>query len=371
MRIGVVCHNYLPHIGGVEIVASELAQRLAVAHEVIVVSTGWDGRAGVSREGDVTVHRLHAVHATEKAGVPYPVPVGPGISRAFAALKTCDVIHVHGCLYATTMLAVAALQRRTPLVITEHVGFVRYQSAVVNTVERLAWAVIGDRVVRRSARLIALNSVVRDWLSARFDLPVTVIPNGVDSDTFRPQSSERRTVARDHLGLPQGDVLGLFVGRAAQKKNLDAVLNMKASGYRLVLCGALRDSVPPGVLDLGIVRHADMPTVFAACDFMIHAATGEGFPLAVQEAMASALPVVLLWDQGYAAAVDRDAVVAVNSLDELSAAVARLAADRASRQELGERARAFVVNTWSWDLAVRRYLEIFHSSVDALRASTT
>jgi glycosyltransferase involved in cell wall biosynthesis len=114
-----------------------------------------------------------------------------------------------------------------------------------------------------------------------------------------------------------------------------------------------------------------MPTVFAACDFMIHAATGEGFPLAVQEAMASGLPVVLRWDSGYAAAVDRGAVVAVESLDELSTAAARLASDPAGRSALGARARAFVLTTWSWDLAVRRHLEIFHSSVDDLRASTT
>ena len=364
MRIGIVCHNYSPHIGGVEIVARQLAYRFARQHEVVVVSTAWEQSSGISEEEGVTVYRLPALHATESAGVPYPLPFGPFVVQAFNALRSCDVLHAHGSLYVTTLMAQLASRRGLPLVVTEHVGFVRYSSPAINMIEHAAWNLIGDRVVRRSAGVTACNPKVRDWLTARLQRTVRFIPNGVDSETFRPRSQGERIAARLSLGLPQDEVIGLFVGRDVQKKNLQAVEAMAVSGFRLVMCGAVRTQIAPGVIDLGVVRHGQMADVFAASDFMIHAATGEGFPLAVQEAMACGLPVALLWDAGYAGIVDRDAVVAANSIGELSSAVALLAVDSATRAAVSVRARAFALRSWSWDAAVAQYLALFQSCVE-------
>ena len=47
-------------------------------------------------------------------------------------------------------------------------------------------------------------------------------------------------------------------------------------------------------------------------DALVHAASGEGFPLAVQEAIAAGLPTVLAWDQGYDRILGRDVVLLVN-----------------------------------------------------------
>ena len=102
-----------------------------------------------------------------------------------------------------------------------------------------------------------------------------------------------------------------------------------------------------------------MPDVFAAADFLLHAATGEGFPVTVQEAMASGLPVALLWDSGYVGSVDRDALVAVDSLEDLGQAAARLAVAPELRAELGHRAREFALRNWNWDSTVERYLDLF------------
>jgi D-inositol-3-phosphate glycosyltransferase len=110
------------------------------------------------------------------------------------------------------------------------------------------------------------------------------------------------------------------------------------------------------------VPHAAMADVFAAADFLIHAATAEGFPVSVQEAMASGLPVAVLWDSGYAGSVDRDALLAVDSLKELGRAAARLAATPELREELGRRAREFAVQAWKWDTTVERYLDLFQSA---------
>ena len=364
MRIGVVTHNYPPHLGGLEAVAHALTCGLARQHEVTVVSTAWQGRHGVSTEDGATVHRLPAWHGAERHGVPYALPLGPGVLRAHAALRSCDVLHAHGSLYVTTLLALVARRRRVPLVITEHVGFVDYPSSAVNVVQRLAWAMIGGPLVRRAAVVIACNSRVRDWLAERFgDHKVAFIPNGVDGSKFHPVSAADQRMARTRLGLPPEGVVALFVGRAAQKKNLDAVLRFPTKGYRLVVCGAER-SLPTEVLNLGVLPHGAMPEAFAAADFLLHAATGEGFPVAIQEAMATGLPVVLLWDSGYAGSVDRDDVVAADTLADLASAAVEVAADSELRRRLGSASREYAIRNWSWESAVQRHHDLFRTAIE-------
>jgi len=363
MRIGIATHNYPPHLGGLETIAQELARGFALRHEVVVVSTSWHGRSGVAVEDGATIHRLPSWHGAETRGVPYAMPVGPGALQAAAALRSCDVLHAHGCLYSTTMLAFLARRPQVPVFVTEHVGFVSYSSQLLNTVQRMAWASIGDAVVGRSAKVIAYNSRVRDWLAARFgERAVAFITNGVDTTRFHPSTPTERGAARERLGLPAGDVLALFVGRAAQKKNLDAVLRYAATEYRLVVCGAAR-TLPGSVINLGAVPHATMSDVFAAADFLLHPAIGEGFPVAIQEAMASGLPVAVLWDSGYSGSVDRDAVMAADSLDDLGRAAITLAASHEAREAFGRRAREFAVRHWSWDATVNRYLDLFQAAM--------
>jgi len=105
MRIAILCHNYVPHPGGLEVMVHNLAHGLARHHDVVLVSSGWDGEHGESMDGSVTIHRVPALHLTERFGVPYPVPLGPGLPSALQAVASADVLHAHGALYASSVLA--------------------------------------------------------------------------------------------------------------------------------------------------------------------------------------------------------------------------------------------------------------------------
>jgi glycosyltransferase involved in cell wall biosynthesis len=365
MKIGVVTHNYPPHIGGLETIVQELSRGFARRHhDVSVVTTAWKTRSSVALEERVDVHRLQAWHGTERRGVPFAVPVARGLPAAMRVLRSCDVLHAHGCLYATTWLAILVRRSGVPLFVTEHVGFVPYASTVVDGLQRLAWQGPGKAIVDRSSGLIAYNTRVRQWLEARFESSrVFFIPNGVDTCRYRPQEEPAKLAARTRLHLPPDDILGLFVGRDAPKKNLDAVLRFPRHSYTLVTCGADRRGLPASVIDLRSVAPESMRDVYAAADFLIHAAVGEGFPVAVQEAMAAGLPVALLWDRGYQDVVSADVVMAVDSLDALGQAAVTLAGDAAARRQLASSARQYAERHWSWDTTVDRYLELFSTAI--------
>jgi glycosyltransferase involved in cell wall biosynthesis len=107
-----------------------------------------------------------------------------------------------------------------------------------------------------------------------------------------------------------------------------------------------------------------MADLFACADVMLHPASGEGFPLAVQEAIASGLPVVLLWDEGYARWMPRTLVEACDAPGEVPLRMEQLARDPARRRALGDAGRAWAESQWSWDATVRTYERIYDDVAD-------
>lgn len=310
------------------------------------------------------VHRLPTLHAAERAGVPYPLPTGAGIRRAMDAVSDADVVHAHGALYAQTLMARrAARAAKAPLVLTEHVGFVDYPQRALNGIQSLAWRTIGDTTLARSDALVALSSRVHGWLETRAGRDVHFIGNGVDCEMFRPRRAAERAELRRSLGLPEDETLVLFVGRESAKKNLDVALAMPREGYTLVTCGAERRLRGERLIDLGVRQHDQMPGLFGCVDLMVHPATGEGFPLAVQESMASGVPVVLLWDAGYSRLVSRDVVVACDAPSDIAAGVSALARDGALRARLGAAARSWAEREWSWEANVAGYERVYREAI--------
>ena len=364
MHVAVFCHNYPPHPGGLEVAAQTVAAGLARRHRVTLVTTAWEGRRGASTEDGLRVHRLPAWHGSEPWGVPYPVPLGRGLRSARREAGGAQLFHAHGALYLTAVLAAReARRRRRPLVLTEHVGWVPYPSRLLAAVQRLAWATLGRYVLARAAVATTYNHRVAGWLAGcRPGLPVRYVGNGVDAQSFRPRPPAERAEMRCRLGLPPAECLVLFVGRETVKKNLEMVLSIPRRDFRLVVCGATR-KLPPDVLNLGLVPYSSMPDLYAATDAMIHASVGEGFPLAIQEAMASGLPLVLLWEPGYEGWLAPETVAACLRIEDLGPRLQSLVASPAARREFGERARHWAVERWSWEGTVAAYEDLFLSLV--------
>jgi hypothetical protein len=57
MRIAMLAHEYVPHVGGVETMVLNLAERLAHRHDVVLVTSAAAGCAASSAAQALTVHR--------------------------------------------------------------------------------------------------------------------------------------------------------------------------------------------------------------------------------------------------------------------------------------------------------------------------
>ncbi len=363
MRIVFLSHYAMPHLGGIETaidgVASELARR---GHSVVHVASTAGAASSADANGAYRVVRVPAVNVLERRlGVPYPI-FGVALLRALRReLSQADVVHAHGFLYMTSVaglrLACSASSSRRPVrVLTEHVGHVPYESKLLDGLESVAIGTIGRACLRTAESIVAYNDRVESELhrlvpGRRLDY----LPNGVDTERFRPPSEDERIALRRDLGWNDDEPRVLFVGRPVPKKGIDLALaaaEIANGSFELVVVGPgkLQASRRANVRMLGPQPRERLELLYRAADVMLLPSRSEGFPMTVQEAMASGLPVVLCDDPGYRRHLDGAAegvrVTAPNA-GAVVEALASLLKPELARQAAGRDAEAHAKRKFS------------------------
>jgi glycosyltransferase involved in cell wall biosynthesis len=143
-------------------------------------------------------------------------------------------------------------------------------------------------------------------LGVREDLPVEVLPMGVDFSLFSPRSRNASLRERYHVTGP----LLLFVGRLTASKGLQYLLQAMPAvlerhpGAGLVVVGGgdCGDALVDMARSLGLlgrsvhfagpVRKDELPRWYAGADCLVMPSVSEGFGLVAAEAMACGTPVV-------------------------------------------------------------------------------
>jgi glycosyltransferase involved in cell wall biosynthesis len=210
------------------------------------------------------------------------------------------------------------------------------------------------------------------------------IPNGFDTERFRPDPASRVSV-RSELGLPPETRLIGYVARYDPQKDHDTFL---AAARKLaatdpdthfVLCGS---EITPHNTDLvaAIRRHGiadrchllgmreDMPRITASLDLATTAsAYGEAFPLVIGEAMACGVPCVVT-EVGDSPLIvgETGAAIPPRDPDALSDGWRRLLSLSAeARKVMGERARTRIIEDFSLRQTTRAYEDLYMSVVSA------
>jgi glycosyltransferase involved in cell wall biosynthesis len=230
---------------------------------------------------------------------------------------------------------------------------------------KLAWSVHGAvpdfacyparlrRAVRLGAQLspfvdgilyngsVALDEHQRIGFRSRL---TQLFSNGIDLAKFRSEPGLRQ-MTRQALGLPEDAVAVIAVGRDDPMKNwagmLAAAEAAAAQKVWLVAVGDGTERLPAGSRRTLLGRREDMPALYAAGDmFMLASHFGEGTSVALTEAMACGLPVIVtdVGDNG-AIAAGAGAVVPPRDAGALARALAELAADPAMRARAGSAAQ--------------------------------
>jgi D-inositol-3-phosphate glycosyltransferase len=338
LRVLLVSANFRPSVGGIERYVEILGRGLAErGHDVTVLTATRGDEAVVDGLRIVRVPASGVLHS--RLNVPYPLPEPFSLTRELRRLVAwADIVNPNDALYGTTLAALAiARTTRTPSVLTQHVAFVPQQHRLLDMAQQAAIQTIG-RCARLAKTVVTYNPAVAEWVERTWGVhDVRVVAPGVPE---APQV-DRAGVRRD-FGLPPDRFVALFVGRDVPKKGLDVFLAAHDPAYELV---AVTDrapwAAPKGASILPFVQPERFRELLSAVDAFVLPSEGEGFPLALQEALVTGVPCVVTRGVGYDHYVDDDEVAFVRrDAEQIRDALRRLVADSAYRVALAERARS-------------------------------
>jgi len=186
-----------------------------------------------------------------------------------------------------------------------------------------------------------------------------------------------RKAFRADLGIAEGNLVVLHVGRFAEQKNHAGLLRVFAVVLEhvpsavlvLVGDGPLRAAIERQVSQMGLgaaVRFVgvrdDVPSIMACADVFLFPSRFEGFGLAAVEANAAALPVVGTDIPGLREAVQSGETALLHAVDDIQGmgqSVVRLAKDACLREAMGTRARERAQAYFSVTLSCEELLHVY------------
>jgi glycosyltransferase involved in cell wall biosynthesis len=381
LRILITSNYASPHIGGMELVVDQQRRSLAErGHEVTLVTTAHD-RASRGRRSiqGTTVIRIAAVNTLDRRfELPYPILSPTALWHLRRLAATHDVVHVHDSSYPICQaVLLAARWSRRPVFVTQHVGTVAHPHKVVLLAQRAINKAVQKAFYKNVRKFVVYNSEVEKFLleSGVESTRILQTFNGIDTEYFFPATPEERKYQKRKLGLNPDLPVVIFVGRLVPKKGFDLVAGAARDDVQVLIVGPGRQPAAlageVGVHFFGPASREQVRDLYRAADIFALPSDGEVFTLAMQEAMASGLPVVTTNEPAYAAAgLDPDGVCLVDRASgPVAEAIRAVAGDPGRRARMAAYSRRLVEERFSWDANYPAEYAIYQD-VEAALAST-
>lgn len=369
MRIAMIGHKrYGSREGGVEVVVTELARRMAaIGHEVTCYDrSGADvmtGDAADCHERVVDGVRVVPVKTIDKKGL-------AALSSSYFATLTAikdrpDVIHYH------------AEGPCVPLPLAKRAGIRTVATIHGLDWQRAKWGKLASTYIKMGERaaatkadgLVVLSKSARSYFEGTYGRIATFIPNGIETRLPMPVNK-----IKEKWGLDEGSYL-LYLGRLVPEKRPELLIQAFKkldTDKRLVIAGggsdtsefeaSLRNAAQgdPRILFTGFVNGEPLEELYSNCYAYVLPSDVEGMPMSLLEAMAygrycvtSDIPECTDVLAGNGVTFEK------GNAESLQSALQDVLADSDRASALGASARAHVEKTYNWDSVVERTLNLY------------
>lgn len=369
MRIAMIGHKrYGSREGGVEVVVTELARRMAaLGHEVTCYDrSGSDvmtGDAADRRERVVDGVRVVPVKTIDKKGL---AALSSSYFATLAAIKDGpDVIHYH------------AEGPCVPLPLAKRAGIRTVATIHGLDWQRAKWGKLASTYIKMGERaaatkadgLIVLSKSAQSYFEDAYGRSATFIPNGIGQKRQMPAN-----LIKQKWGLDNGSYL-LYLGRLVPEKRPELLIEAFKgldTDKKLVIAGGGSDTSEyeaslrvaaqgdPRILFTGFVNGEPLEELYSNCYAYVLPSDVEGMPMSLLEAMAHGRCCVTSDIPECADVLAGNGVTfEKGSVRSLRSALQDLLADNERTTALGAAAKSHVEKTYNWDSVVERTLAVY------------
>jgi glycosyltransferase involved in cell wall biosynthesis len=406
MRILYALTAYKPawRVGGPVLSVSDAAEALVgKGHRVTVFCSN----SNLDRDLDVPVDRPLDVDGVEvwycrrEEPMQKWLPFVPYLARSIGfmycpamraaldrTMPSIDVVDTHmPFVYPSYAAARAAFRHRRPLVYHQRGNFDPARLRFRPWKKRLYIDLIERPIMRRATILVGLTEAERaSFRALGVRTPVEVVPNGVRLPDERPGAGER---VQRRWGIAPGAPLVLFMGRLHPTKGAERLLaafarvQERLPGAVLVMAGpdewklqaAWNARLAQGALAgrvhfPGMLTGDDKADMLARADLFALPSLGEGFSMAVLEALA-ARTAVMLSPGCHFPEVDEAGCGVTVAADEaaMGAALVDLLERPDRLRAMGAAGRRLVAARYSWDAITDRLLSVYERAITVEHAA--
>ncbi len=292
-------------------------------------------------------------------------------------VEAADGVHIHGIWSEHCSLAASvAREAGKPYIVAAH-GMLEGWALHQKRIKKMVYSRLIERPNLQGASCLhaLTRGEVEDYRRFGVQNPVAVIPNGVDvpvgvsADLFLekwPHLRDKRLV--------------VFLSRLHPKKGLDILcqvwsrLRHRFPDHHLVLAGPdfentralteeliemldMRQSVTlTGMLETGLKWSA-----LAAAELFVLPSYSEGFSMAVLEAMAMALPVVITKACNFPDVANRNCgtIVEPEARQLEAALIDMLGASSSQRRQMGYNGQSLILSRYTWENVGRQLADLY------------
>jgi UDP-glucose:(heptosyl)LPS alpha-1,3-glucosyltransferase len=305
LKIAVLVRRFVS-TGGVERYAVEVTQRLAPQHEVHVFAQEWSfqGKTAISfhkipkwpARPSWLNQTLFSYFTRKAAGN------GFDIVHSHEKVTDFDVMTIHSPCFRSYISQERKLLKRI---------FVR--ASLPFSPQKLGWLTLEKKQFTYNSNkiFVAVSEKVKKDVQANYPIPderFRIAYPGVDISMKKHiDAGADRKQLRSELGLPQDDLIVLFVGTEFRRKGLDALLGALSmtplSKLRLVVAGGgggkmkeyrhlvNKMGLTERVIFLGLVENVEH--LYALSDIYVLPTLSDPYGMAPMEAMLCGVPVAL------------------------------------------------------------------------------
>jgi glycosyltransferase involved in cell wall biosynthesis len=292
-----------------------------------------------------------------------------------------DLLHIHAIFsYASTAAMAIARIQKVPYIIRP-LGQLCKWSLQQSALKKQLYLRIIEKSNLNYSQGLHFTSIAEQEEASQLNLtcPGFILPHGV---SLPPRVDNARQRLREHFNLPADEPIILFLSRLHPKKGLDYLIPAlgKLTNYRFsfILAGSGTPEYENEVKSIlsshaiekrtyitGFVKGEFKDLLMQGSDLFALTSYSENFGVAVLEALAAGIPVIVTPGVALADMIVNQELGYVTELDidAIATSIKHILAHPQQAKATGDRARQFIRQNYTWDNIASKMLSVYRGLI--------